>query len=336
MAEEKQVMLTSAEITTLWASYINDSAISCKLNYFLTNVEDEEIKPLIKQAIDVSKGNLKTLIEIFKKEKYPVPYGFKLNEDVDVSAPRLYSDPYILNYLHQAAQIALQGYSMNLSLAVRADIYSYFNECISQVTTILREVKELLLSKGLYIRSPYLPIPDDIDCVKKKSFLKGFFGEKRPLAGIEITNLFSNFQRNAFGVATILGFSQVAQSKEVAEYFVRGKDIAKKHCEIFASILKEDDLPVPMTWDTGVTSSTNYTFSDKLMMFYTTALIALSIGFYGTSMAMSPRRDIGLHYVRLSAEIAKYAEDGANIMIKNGWLEQPPMAADRDELIKQK
>jgi hypothetical protein len=334
MAKEKHVRLTSAEITSLWVSYINDCAISCKFNYFLTKVEDEEIKPLIKKAFDIAQGNIKTITEILKREKYPLPYGFKLNEDVDVSAPRLYSDAYSLSYLHQAAQIALQGYSMNLSFSVRADIYSYFNECIFQLTRFLREVKELLLSKGLYIRSPYLPIPDEIDFVKKQSFLQGFFGEKRPLVGTEITNLFANFQRNAFGVSTLLGFSQVAQSKEVAEYLVRGKDIAKKHCEIFGNILKEDDLPVPMTWDTEVTDSTTYTFSDKLMMFYTTSLIALSIGFYATSMALSPRKDLGLNYVRLSTEIAKFAEDGANILIEKGWLEQPPMAADRDKLAK--
>ncbi|WP_423800862.1 DUF3231 family protein [Neobacillus sp. SAB-20_R2A] len=329
-----QVRLTSVEITSLWASYINDSAISCKFKFFLTNIEDEEIKPILQRAFDISQGNLNTLTEIFKKEKYPIPYGFKLNEDVVISAPRLYSDIYVLDYLHQSAQIALQGYSINLSLSVRGDVYSHYNECISQLTTLLREVKELLLSKGLYIRSPYLPIPDDIDFVKRKSFLKGFFGEKRPLIGTEITNLFANFQRNAFGVATLMGFSQVAQAKEVTEYLLKGKEIAKKHCEVLGSILSESDLPIPMTWDTEVTDSTASTFSDKLMMFYTTSLIALSIGFYGTSMALSPRKDIGLHYLRLSAEIAKYAEDGAKIMIKNGWLEQPPMAADRDELAK--
>ncbi|MCM2535776.1 DUF3231 family protein [Neobacillus pocheonensis] len=31
--------------------------------------------------------------------------------------------------------------------------------------------------------------------------------------------------------------------------------------------------------------------------------------------------------------MAAFAEDGANIMIENGWLEEPPMAVDRDELI---
>jgi hypothetical protein len=28
----------------------------------------------------------------------------------------------------------------------------------------------------------------------------------------------------------------------------------------------------------------------------------------------------------------QFAEDGANIMIENGWLEQPPQAIDRDQI----
>jgi hypothetical protein len=39
-------------------------------------------------------------------------------------------------------------------------------------------------------------------------------------------------------------------------------------------------------------------------------------------------------YIRLTAEIAAFAEDGLNIMIDNGWLEQPPQATDRDKLAK--
>lgn len=332
MEQNKQIRLTSAEITSLWIGYINDSSIRCIFEYFLVKAEDKEIKELIHHALELTKGNLNTLEEIFKKENYPIPYGFKIDKDVDLLAPRLYSDVYVLHYLHNASQIALQGYSVNLALAVRSDVYSYFNECLTQQTTFLRRVKELLLSKGLYIRSPYIPTPDNNDFVKRQNFLSGFFGEKRALTGMEITNLYANFQRNAFGQATLIGFSQVAQNKDVANYFVRGKEIAKKHCQVFDSILKEEDLPVPMSWDAEVSTSTTFTFSDKIMMFYTTSLIALSVGYYGTSIAMSPRRDLGVHYTRLSAEILKFAEDGANIMINNGWLEQPPIAADRDQL----
>lgn len=70
------------------------------------------------------------------------------------------------------------------------------------------------------------------------------------------------------------------------------------------------------------------------MMFYTTSLISLSVVYYGFSVAFSPRIDIGILYNRVILEIQKYAEDGANIMIKNRWMEQPPMAPDRKELAK--
>ncbi|MCC3355683.1 DUF3231 family protein [Bacillus sp. REN16] len=53
-------------------------------------------------------------------------------------------------------------------------------------------------------------------------------------------------------------------------------------------------------------------------------------------MAASPRRDLALKYASLIPEISLYAEDGAKIMIKHGWLELPPQADDREKLIKNK
>nr|WP_299833927.1 DUF3231 family protein [uncultured Metabacillus sp.] len=92
--------------------------------------------------------------------------------------------------------------------------------------------------------------------------------------------MFDNIQRNVLGIATLIGFSQVAKSKDVANFMVCGKEIVAKHVEIFSSILREDDLPVPMTWDSEVTTSTVAPFSDKLMMFQTTALISIGMGYY--------------------------------------------------------
>lgn len=332
--QQNDFRLTSAEITNLWATYMNDSGSICHLTYYLYTVKDTEIKSVIQYALDISQLHVDTITQILTQEGYPVPHGFKLNEDVDVTAPRLFSDTYYLNNVNQLGKIGLNAYSTTLPVAVRDDVYSFFSQCLSESDKLIKQTNDILLAKGLYIRSPYLPIPESYDFVKQKSFLAGFFGEKRPLTGTEITNLYTNFQRNALGVATLIGYSQVAQDEEVTQFLLRGKQIANKHCEIFGSLLKESDLPCPMTWDTEVTDSTTYTFSDRKMMFYTTTLIALSIGYYGGSMSVSPRRDIGVMYSRLVAEIVKYADDGAKIMIKNGWMEEPPRALDRDELSK--
>lgn len=49
-------------------------------------------------------------------------------------------------------------------------------------------------------------------------------------------------------------------------------------------------------------------------------------------MPMSSRHDLAVLYTRHSAEIGKYANEGAQLMIDYGWMEQPPQAADRQQL----
>lgn len=110
--------------------------------------------------------------------------------------------------------------------------------------------------------------------------------------------------------------------------------MAQKHVEIFSKYLIDEDLPAPMGWDTAITDTTAKVFSDKLIMFHVSGMIAAGVGNYGAAMAASPRRDIGARYASLVPEITLYAEDCANLMIKQGWMEEPPQADDRDLLIK--
>lgn len=332
METEHHAHLSSAEITQIWAAYMNDSVGRCILQYFSNCVKEPDIKAVVDYALELSESHLTKLKTIFEKEKYPIPVGFSLNEDVDVNAGKLYSDSYILNFMRDMAQVAMNNYSMAISLSARDDVYNYFSEAFQETNKLHRMAKDLMLVKGLYVRSPYIPAPKKVDFIKKQSFLTGWFGERRPLTGTEISNLYANIQRNALGVATLIGYAQIAKSKEVRKYMERGKEVAIKHIEVLSSILRDDDLPSPMTWDAEVLDYTGFVFSDKLIMFQVTALVAIGVGYYGLSVSASPRRDIGVQYSRLSSEILQYAEDGANIMIEHGWLEEPPRALDRDEL----
>lgn len=334
MKNGKQVRITSAEIGPLWAQYMHDSGSICILTYFLEKAEDREIKPVIEYALELSKRHIEKLTSIFHEEKYAIPHGFSIKGDVDLTAPRLFSDNYALNFLHQMSMVGLTNYSASLAATTREDITDYYMECLSETMQLFKRSKELLLSKGLYIRAPYLPNVESVEFIDKQRFVWDIIGEKRPLVASEIGNLFANIQRNALGAATLGGFCQIAQDKQVKQFFVRGIEIAKKHIKLFGKKLEESYLPVPATWATEVTDSTVYTFSDKLMMFFTNALIGLSIGYYGTGIAQSPRVDIGVMYNRLMLEVQLYSEDGTNIMINHKWLEQPPMASDRDELAK--
>lgn len=132
----------------------------------------------------------------------------------------------------------------------------------------------------------------------------------------------------------MMGFAQTAKNEEVKQFLLRGGKIAQKHMEVFGSFLLKEDIPAPMSWDSAVSDSTANVFSDKLIMFHVSAMIAAGIGNYGMAIAASPRRDVGLKYASLIPEISFYAEDGANIMIKHGWMEEPPQADDHEALAK--
>ncbi|MCM3727873.1 DUF3231 family protein [Neobacillus cucumis] len=331
-----QIRLTAGEVAQLWSQYQNDSAGICVLTYFLEKAEDDEIKPIIEYALGLSKKHIQRITDILTEEKNVVPNGFNLKQDVDLTAPRLYSDSFMLNFIYQMAKVGLTLYAASVSTSVRSDIKTYYMDCLTETMQLYKRATDLLLSKGLFIRSPSLPNLEKVEFVKKQWFMLDVFGEKRPLIAAEVDNLFANLQRNALGVAALTGFSQVARDKEVKQFFLKGLEIGNKHIKLFRGKLEESKLPAPMGWDSEITNSTTPTFSDKLMMFYTSGLISLSIGYYGTAVSQSPRGDISSMYNRLSLEIQMYAEDGANIMIKNKWLEQPPMASDRDELIRKK
>jgi hypothetical protein len=52
MKTAHNIRITSAELSNLWTTYMNDSLAKCVLSYFLKKVEDTEIEPLIKQALE--------------------------------------------------------------------------------------------------------------------------------------------------------------------------------------------------------------------------------------------------------------------------------------------
>jgi hypothetical protein len=331
MQSENNIKLTSAEISQLWSAYMNDSLSICVLTYFLEKAEDPEIRPVVEFALELAHAHVKKLILIFTSEKFPIPYGLK-EEDVDITAPRLFSDPYFLYYLQQWSSIGLEAYGISLSLATRSDVFQYFSECIDDSKNLLKKTGNVLLSKGLYIRAPYVTTPEKVDFIRKQNFLAGWFGERRSLTTLEITNLYANLQRNVLAMTTFIGFSQVAKSKEVGRFMARGKEIASKHIEIYSSVLNENDLPATVSWDNQVLNSTVSPFSDKLIMFHVNALAAGAIGYYGTSLSTSSRRDLSTNYLRILGEVLKYTEDAANIMIDYGWMEQPPKVVDHDKL----
>ncbi|WP_160718815.1 DUF3231 family protein [Bacillus sp. USDA818B3_A] len=332
MESQSEDRLTAAEMSVLWMQYINDTCSICINSHFLEKSANPEVRSIIEFTLTSAKSNIAFLRDFFQKEKFPVPIGFT-ERDVLPEAPKLFSDTFVLLYLRQMSILAMTASSAALGLVTRGEVVDFHKRVLKIAVKLQDLTRDLMLKQGTYVRPPYISLPDRVDFVDKQHFLAGFLGTKRSLTSVEITHLFLNIQTNAIGKALITGFGQIAKSEEVRQFFKRGKQIAQKHMNLFSDILIREDLPAPMNWDSNVMDTTSSIFSDKIMMFITSAMIAAGVGNYGMSMGASPRRDLGLRYASLIPEIALYAEDGANIMIKNGWMEEPPQADDKDQLI---
>lgn len=333
MQPKTHITLTSAEIAGLWRTYQSDSMSICVFKYFLEKVKDTDTRQIIEYALSLSQQHIQTITDILNKEGYPVPHGFT-DEDVDIIAPALYSDNFYLFYIRFMSRIGLGYYSIVVPLMARQDILDFFSSCLNTSLELTRRVILVKLSKGLYIRPPIITIPEKTDFINNKSFLTGYFGEKRNLIAEEATSLFLNIQSNAIGQATLTGFAQVTQSEQVRSFMIRGRDIANKHVEIFSSRLESERLPVTIPPDTFVTNSTESPFSNRLMMFHVSLMVSAGFGNYATALTVSMRHDIQADFLRLSAEVAKYGAEGINIMIENGWLEQPLQAINHNDLAR--
>ncbi len=334
---DKVILLTSSEIASIWTAYMNNSMSIQFLNYFLTTIEDSEIKEIIEKGHGISATLLTQLTDIYKKENIPLPTAFS-NSDVNLNAPKLFTDSFMLTYVNHMSKAGMLGYSGFLSMCTRKDVRNLFKDALSMTSELYDESSEVLLQKGLYIRSPYIDYPKQKDFIDSKSYLSGLnpFSNKRPLNSVELSHLNMNIQTNLIGAKLSIAFAQSSPRKEVQKLMLQGKDISEKHVKIFSTTLLDNNTQSPVSADVSVTNSTAQVFSDKLIIFHQGLLTASGTGNYATAAAASQRSDLILNYQRLSLEIAQYAKDIAYLMIQNEWLEQPPGTKDVVKLARQK
>jgi hypothetical protein len=322
--------LTAAEMGKLWATYMGNSMGVCVLNYFLLNVEDKDIKTLLENAQNLSVSIMKNIKEIFEKENFPVPKGFG-EEDVNLGAPRLFEDDYYVHYLKYAGKAGMSIYNVAVPLVIRKDVKELFINCMNSTMTLMEQIQDILMNKGLIIKPPMIPVPDKVEFVHQ-DFLNGFFGHVRPLHALEMAHLYDNIENNVTSKALIMAFEQVVKDEKIRTLFEKGKDITTISIENYMKKLHKENLPSPTFLDDLVTASTFSPFSDKLMLFHKMDMFSMKMRAFGNSIAVNGRHDLGLMYAKSLTQIGAFVNDTAKIMIEKGWMEQPPKAVDRNQL----
>jgi hypothetical protein len=203
---------------------------------------------------------------------------------------------------------------------------------------ILNQCTDYLTEQGVLARPPYVTMPKEIEFIEQKRYMSGFktMRGKRALNTLEIAYIFEIIQQNIFGMQLVTGFAQVAKEQEVRDYFMRGKEIAKKIISDLSSAMLDSDIHTPATWAGKVTDSTTPPFSDRAMLYITNIISSAAIAGNALGSAFSIRGDLPLKLGKIMLDASRYAKDGGKLMITHRWLEEPPQMEDRNQLIKSK
>jgi hypothetical protein len=332
--DKDKIKLTSSEIGTLWGEYINGTMADIVNRYMYSIIEDESIKKIFKNAIAASGKQKKEIVTFIENEGFPVPVGFT-EQDLNPGTERLFTDIFCLNYLHIMTLHGLLGHTTALSVSVRRDLRLFYDSCDNDAKKMYHQTIELLLEKGNFQRDPLFYPANNPEFITSKDFLDGIIGKKRPLAAIEIISISFNLKKSIMAKTLSMAFSQVTQTKEVRKFIKESEDVANGQIKALSKIMQSDNLPVPKSWETEVTTSTSSPFSDKLMMYHIGFLFQAAQNYHGAGLASAMRTDLAVTYESTILKNLMVTKKWFDIMVKLQWLEQPPLAPDREETARE-
>jgi len=324
--------LSSWEMSELWVIYQGNSSMKCILQYFVATAQDPEIKALLNDFLNIILSNLNTMTNLFNSVGFPIPNGFN-DEDVELNTKRLYSDSLMLAYLRTINKFGLIKLAFALPLASRPDVRDYLTNAVVEALNLLNKTEDLIAKKGIAVKPPYTPVPDSVNFVNGKNYIGGLLSKNRPLNVLECTQVFVRIETKISVRAILLGFAQVAKTKEVKAYLSKGDIFLGKEIEKMSSILIDEDLATPRLWSSEVTDSTESPFSDKLMLFIIVSSLSFAFGANGFALGNCIRTDLVARFSKALLDLGVYGKEGLELLIEKGWMEEIPPVADREKII---
>jgi hypothetical protein len=334
MTTSSQAPITSSELANLWMAYQEKTMMLRVLEHFIEH-SDPEGKQLLQSYYTGAAKNIEMIKSIFQQEGAVIPIGFTEN-DVYKSVPKLFDFMYDIMYLHLMTKVEMSLYALFTGMSYRKDIDDLFIGMTAESQSMNSLATQFLLEKGVLVRPPFVSMPKQVNFVQDKNYMDGFnwFSENRSLNTVEVSLIHHAIETNLVGMQLMIGFAQVASDKEVRKYLTKGMELSKKIEIDLGEFLRQSYIEPPATHAGKATTSKTAPFSDKLMMYNTNLLASFGLGSNALGSGFCLRSDLPAKMSFNAKNIFTFAQDGGKIMIKNGWMEEPPQIEDRNRLTK--
>ncbi|WP_394234310.1 DUF3231 family protein [Niallia oryzisoli] len=322
--------LTPAEISNLWNSYVGNTMGIYASRHFIATTQDEDILEMLKLAEKFAVEESIQSKHLLEKAGQPLPQPFDEN-DVNIQAKPLFIDNYIVLLKYSLAQAAMTVYALSLNTSTLADIRYFYKECLDNTAVLLNHCVDLMIKKGLNHPEVHIPTPKTIEKVENQKYLAGWFTNRRSINAQEIGLLVYNYHATEIHKEFIKGAAKITKSNELRRHFQQGVEMFQKQLNALQSVLSENGLPNLPTWESEILDIDISPFSDRIMHYKHSALTSQAAARYGAALSCVMRKDIGALYMRLMGETLLYGEDAANLLIKNKFLDQLPMAEGNEK-----
>lgn len=321
--------LTANEINAIWSAFMKNSMEIRFLEYFLETAEDFEIRKIIRKMLNHRMKDIECINNILVQENITVPLGFT-DDDVCTEAAKIFSDNFILFFCYDLVLFSISVLSNALIDCVRYDIREYFQTSLEHNIEMQNIIIEIKISKGVYLSFPKVAIDNEVDLVDKMNFLKGIFGDKRPINVGEIANLSKIIDRAQFSKMVFVVFSKISKTHHISQHFNKGRDETQRVLDVLTHVLDEENIPISSSSDYQISDIETSPFSDKLMLFFVNMCLGM---FCFTMIAQAStsclRNDLILKISKISNDLKFYYLDGVKLSIKEGWLERPPQSINK-------
>ncbi|WP_066255974.1 DUF3231 family protein [Neobacillus drentensis] len=334
MKTSSQAPITSSELANLWIAFQEKTMMLRVLEHFIEHA-DHEGKQLLLSHYNGATKNIEMITSIFQQEGAVIPIGFT-ESDVKKGVPKLFDFLYDIMYLYLMTKVEMSLYALFTGMSYRKDIEDLFIGMTTESQLMNSQATQFLLEKGVLVRPPFVSMPKQVNFVQDKNYMDGFkwFSDERSLNTVEVSLIHHAIETNLVGMQLMIGFAQVAADKEVQKYLTEGMELSKKIEIDLGEFLRQSYIEPPATHAGKATASKVAPFSDKLMMYNTNLLTSFGLGSNALGSGFSLRSDLPAKMAFNAKNIFTFAQDGGKIMIKNGWMEEPPQIEDRNQLTK--
>ncbi|HLR22460.1 MAG TPA: DUF3231 family protein [Pseudogracilibacillus sp.] len=332
----KKPAITSSELGILWITYQEKTMVIQMLEYFIAKSDDDKSNKIMVDLYKKLNNYVEKVKEIFEDEGAVIPLGYT-SKDVNTEAPKLYNNGFDILFVRLLKKISMGLHTLNLNMAYREDIIILLKDLTATCQAAYNDCTKYLIEKGLIARPPYTTMPNSIDFITDKNYLGGLnpltkIRKKRTLNTVEVAYMYHMIETNNVGLQMVTGFAQSAKQQDIRNFFSNGAELSKSIIKEISETFLEDSIQVPSSSGGHATRSTIPPFSDKLMMYCTSIFCDFAMGGNSLGTAFSRRYDLAAKMMTFAKDIYEYANEGAKLMIKNGWMEEPPQMEERGNL----